>query len=96
MDGAGQAIARERRADTVWTVSCEAVSNMDHGNATAKVQMPTDPGVLVRLRLRTPGRRIIKSVTVNGAPWTSYSASDETVDLPGSAVHGAVSVAIRY
>ncbi len=77
-------------------VSYEVVSDTEHGKATAKVQMPTDPGVLVRLRLRTPGRRAIKSVIVNGAPWTRFSAGDETVDLPGSLVHGAVSVAVRY
>lgn len=78
------------------SVSYEVVSDLEHGKATAKVQMPMDPDVVVRLRLRTPGRRTIKSVTVNGTSWRRFSAGDETVDLPRSAVHGTVSVDVRY
>jgi hypothetical protein len=43
------------------------------------------PSAIV-LHLRHPRRTTLKSVTVNGKPWTDFDAARETVRLPASVV----------
>lgn len=78
------------------TVGYTVVSDLDHGKVTATVQMPTDKTVTIKLRLRTPGQRIIRSATVNGMNWTHFSPSEEAIDLPASSLRGTVQVTVQY
>jgi hypothetical protein len=77
-------------------VGYQVTSDLAHDKVAATVEMPADKAVIVKLRLRTPGRRTIHSVTVNGSNWSSFSQSDEAIDLPASSLHGTVQVTVVY
>ena len=57
----------------------EIVSDVDHGKITATVEMPSrNPPKSVLLRFRHPKASPIKSVTVNGKPWTDFDPVKES------------------
>jgi hypothetical protein len=77
------------------TVGYEIVSDVDHGKITATVTMPErNPPKTVRLRLRHPWAAPMKSVMVDGQPWTDFDAAKETIQLPGKP--GVLSVETFY
>ncbi len=77
------------------TVGYEAESDVDRGSVKATVRMPAGK-VRVKLRLRTPGHRAIRAVTVDGAAWKDFSSESETITLPASAVARTIHVAVAY
>jgi hypothetical protein len=48
----------------------------------------------IRLKLRTPGRLVEQSVTINGQPWAKFDSAAETIDLTGTT--GTVNIEVRY
>jgi len=77
------------------TVAYEIVSDADHGRISATVEMPSRrrPKEVV-LRFRHPKSAPIKSVTVNGKPWTEFNKDKETITLKG--LTGTVAVTAQY
>lgn len=70
-------------------------SDADHGRITATIEVPNrKPPHTIRLRLRHPSASPIKSVTVNGQPWTAFDPSTETVTLTDAL--GMVTVTATY
>jgi hypothetical protein len=73
----------------------EIISDVDNGTISATVEMPSrKPPKEVVLRFRHPKTAPIKSVTVNGKPWTEFNKDKETITLKGLA--GTVAVEARY
>ena len=73
----------------------EIVSDTDNGKITATVDLPSRrPPASVRLRLRHPKALPMKSVTVNGRPWTDFDPVQEVVVLRG--VRGTAKVETHY
>ncbi len=61
----------------------------------ATVEIPTrKPAQSVIVRFRHPASAPIKSVTVNGQPWTEFDAAKETVTL--KSLSGTVAVKANY
>jgi len=77
------------------TVAYEIVSDVDNGRITATVGLPArKPPSAVLLRLRHPQAAPIKSVTVNGKPWTDFDAAREVIRLHD--VVGTIRVEAAY
>ena len=77
------------------TVAYEIVSDADNGKIAATVEMPSrNPPKSVVLRLRHPKALPMKSVMVNGSPWTDFDPSKEAVRLHD--VKGSVKVEVGY
>jgi hypothetical protein len=76
-------------------VDYRIVSDVDHGRITATIEMPNrrTPKSLY-LRLRHPQAAAIKSVTVNGRPWTDFRADREWIELKG--LSGKVVITAGY
>ncbi len=68
-------------------VTYRIISDIEKGVARAEVTPPTRkaPKAIV-LHLRHPDRATLKSVKVNGKPWTDFDPKQEIVRLPGMGV----------
>ncbi len=66
------------------TAAYEIVSDVDHGKISATVGIPdrNPPGVVL-LRFRHPQALPMKSVRVNGTPWTDFDPAKEVIRLQG-------------
>ena len=114
----GKRIALRAAPTYFGRLSYEIVSDVDNGQITATVSMPTrqarpvgnawrtgadwwgapggpsrQPGQVL-LRLRHPKSAPIKTVTVNGKPWTEFNKDKETITLKG--LTGQVTVTAQY
>jgi hypothetical protein len=71
-------------------------SDIDNGKVRATVQMPEGAGAAsgISLRLRVPGKKAIKNVTVNGKSQRAFNSTDETVDLSGKT--GRLDIIVHY
>jgi hypothetical protein len=58
-------------------------SDIAHRKVSASIDLPPGYYATTKLRLRVPGGLVMRSVVVNGAKWTNFSAEQETVVLPG-------------
>ena len=59
------------------------------------LRVPEAPALrILRLRLRLPGGRPLRSVSVNGRPYARFDAAAETIDLSGRT--GTVGLVARY
>jgi len=77
------------------TVTYEIVSDVDSGKITATVEMPARKAPKeVVLRFRHPKSAPVKSVTVNGKPWTEFNKDKETITLKG--LTGTVTLTAQY
>jgi hypothetical protein len=77
----GQGIS-VRRATTRWGPVSFAVTPQDDGLIRAEIELPcTDSPVELLLRLRTPGGKRIRSVTLNGRMHTDFDADAEYVRI---------------
>ncbi len=77
------------------TVGYEIVSDAKSGKITATVEMPSRrPPKSVLLRFRHPKALPMKSVTVNGRPWTDFDPVKEVISLHD--IKGTVKVESRY
>jgi len=91
----GQRILVKNAPTHFGTASYEIVSDVDHGTISATIEMPArNPARSVVLRIRHPKASPIKSVIVNGKPWTDFDAAKETIKLKG--LTGTVAVAATY
>ncbi|MBN2311839.1 MAG: hypothetical protein JXR94_22865, partial [Candidatus Hydrogenedentes bacterium] len=91
----GKRIAVSNAPTCFGPFAYEITSDADNGKITAAVEMPSRrPPRSVLLRLRHPTGAAIKSVTVNGEPWTDFDATREVVRLHD--VGGSVSVVVAY
>ena len=63
-------------------VGFELLSDLDSGIVSANVKMPAANYGTIRLRLRVPGRRLMRQVEVDGEPWSNYDRDREFVLLP--------------
>jgi len=70
-------------------------SDIDHGKVSAVLHFPAGYGAATKVRLRVPGGKPIRAVTLNGAPWTDFSPDQEVVNLP-SGHQGKISVEASY
>jgi hypothetical protein len=80
----GKRIAVRNAPTDFGTLAYEIVSDVDHGQITATIEIPgrTAPGSVL-LRFRHPRALPIRSVTVNGQPWTRFDADREVIELVG-------------
>ena len=91
----GKKISVKNAPTYFGTVAYEIVSDADHGKIAATVEMPArKPPKAVLLRLRHPKSLPMKSVTVNGSPWTDFDPAKEVISLHG--VEGTVKVESHY
>jgi len=76
-------------------VGYELHSDIAHGRISAILHLPEGYRAATKLRLRVPGGKTLRAVTVNGAPWTDFSPEQEVVNLP-SGRHGQISIEASY
>ena len=71
-------------APTRWgSLSFSLHSQLQTGTIEARViALSMPPSVRIKLRLRVPDGRRIRSVSANGKPWDQFDAEDETVVVP--------------
>lgn len=91
----GQKISVRNAPTRFGNVSYEIRSDIDNGRILATVRLPEAFPAKVELRLRTPLGNTMRSVKVNGRPWTDFSAERQTVTIP-TRFKGEVSVEIAY
>ena len=77
------------------TVGYELHSDIDHGRISALMHLPEGYRAATKLRLRVPGGKTLRTVTVNGSPWSDFSAEQEVVNIP-SGHRGKISVEASY
>jgi hypothetical protein len=58
------------------------------------LNLPQNFAALTKVRLRAPNSAL-KSVTLNGKPWSNFDASTETITIPPGA-SGNLSIVARY
>ena len=75
-------------------VSFTIESQVAKGIIQAVVRPPSYEAVPVKLRLRHPAGKPLKTVTVNGAPWLKFDAKTEMIELP--AVKKELKLVARY
>jgi hypothetical protein len=93
--GQGKKISVKNAPTYFGTVSYEIVSAADAAAISATVEIPArKPAHSVIVRFRHPTSAPIKSVTVNGQPWTEFDAAKETITLKG--LSGTVAVKANY
>ncbi len=83
-------------APTRWgRVGYSIESHTKEGNISASVELPTSFPAVTKLRLRVPGDAKIKSVTLNGKPWTQFDAAQEMITIPAG-TSGTVRLIAKY
>ncbi len=76
-------------------VAYEIISNVDNGNITATIELPSrNSAEVVWLRLRHPKATAITSVEVDGTPWNSFDKDQELIRLEG--LKGKITVRANY
>ncbi|MHB8971735.1 MAG: hypothetical protein ACYC3X_01815 [Pirellulaceae bacterium] len=85
-----------RNAPTYFgTLAYAIVSDVDHGQITATIEIPNrNPPQSIRVRFRHPGALPIRSVQVNGQPWSEFNPDQEVIELRG--LTGKVVVMANY
>ena len=84
-------------APTRWgRVGFSMVSHLNQGEIVATVELPSERfGAVTKIRLRTPGHRLLKSVSVNGKGWSGFDSGEETVTIPAG-LSGKVRIVGSY
>jgi hypothetical protein len=79
----GKTISAESVPTRWGRVGFSIGSNLKEGKIAVEVNLPSNhfKGV-TKIRLRTPGNQPLKSVRLNGKPWTDFSPRDETITIP--------------
>ena len=91
----GKRISVKNAPTHFGTVAFEIVSDVDNGRITASVELPArKPPKELLLRLRHPKAVPVRSVTVNGQPWTDFDAAKEAIRLHD--IEGTVRLEARY
>jgi hypothetical protein len=93
--GQGRRIAVSRAPTCFGEAAYTITSDAANGAINAVVDLPSrNPPDDVRLRLRHPAAARIRSVRVDGKPWTDFDPAGEYVDLKG--LSGRVTVTALY
>ena len=80
----GKKISVKNAPTHFGTLAYEIVSDVDNGKITATIEIPNrNPVKSVLLRFRHPHAARIKSVTVNGKPWSRFNPGKEVIELKG-------------
>ena len=91
----GKKIAVKNAPTYFGPLAYEIVSDVDNGKITATVEIPSrNPPKSVVVRFRHPKAAPIKSVMVNGQPWSDFDPAKEIVRLRN--VRGSVKVETVY
>jgi hypothetical protein len=91
----GKTISVKNAPTHFGVLSCRIDSDVDRGAIRAVVDMPERvPPAELLLRLRHPKAARMRSVDVNGKPWTHFDPDREVVRLAG--LKGRVEVVARY
>jgi hypothetical protein len=81
--GEGKRFAVRNAPTRFGRVSYEAVSQWEKHRLAVTVELPAEGlRAELRVRLRAPGSRPVRSVTVNNRPWRQFDAAGEYVVLP--------------
>ena len=70
-------------------------SHIASGEITARLDLPQRLVATTKLRLRTPEKNLLKSVTVNGKQWSAFDAMGETITIPPRGA-SRVTIVARY
>jgi hypothetical protein len=91
----GKKIAVKNAPTYFGSLAYAIVSDVDNGKITATIEMPSrNPPNSLIVRFRHPKTAPIKSVTVNGQPWTRFDKDKEIIELTGTT--GRVMVVANY
>ncbi len=91
----GQKVSISDAPTRFGEVGYEMRSDIDHGTVSAVLHFPVGYNATTKLRLRVPGEKQIRAVTVNNVRWTDYSAEQEVISIPPRS-GGAVKVVASY
>jgi len=91
----GKTIAVKGAPTRFGSVGYELHSDIDHGKISAVLDLPEGYRATTKLRLRAPAGKLLRSVTLNGAPWSDFSAEQEVVNLPPGR-QGKISIEASY
>ncbi len=81
----GKKIVVQSAPTRFGNISYEIHSAIDRKSVSAMVDFPAGYKAATRLRCRVPEGKPIRSVTLNGAPWTKFSAEQESISIPAGA-----------
>jgi hypothetical protein len=91
----GKKVAVKNAPTYFGTLAYEIVSDVDNGKIAATIEIPSrNPPKSVIVRFRHPKAAPIKSVMVNGQPWTGFNKDKEVIELTG--LTGKVTVVAGY
>ena len=91
----GKKIAVKNAPTYFGSVAYEIVSDVDNGKITATVEIPSrNPLKSVIVRFRHPKATPIRSVMVNGEPWTGFDKDKEVIEPTG--LTGKVAIIAGY
>jgi hypothetical protein len=92
-DGKNMSVAQ---APTRWgRVGYSIASHLTQGNIVATVELPATFAATTKVRLRAPQDKKMKSVTLNGKPWTQFDAGDESITIPAGTT-GKIRLVAQY
>jgi hypothetical protein len=92
----GKKIVVQNAPTRFGNISYEIHSTIDRGSLAASVDFPAGYKAATQLRCRVPGGKQIRSVTLNGAPWTHFSAEQEWISIPaGAEAHVKLEIAYQ-
>jgi hypothetical protein len=93
--GDGKRITVRNAPSAFGPVAYEIVSQLGEGKIITTLELPSlRPAKVVLLRLRNPGVAAIRSVEINGKPWSDFDPEKETIRLTG--LSGSVVVRASY
>lgn len=78
----GKTIAVTNAPTRFGNVGYELDSDIDHGRISAILRLPAGYPAATKLRLRVPGGKVLRRVTLNGTAWSDFSPEQEVVNLP--------------
>jgi hypothetical protein len=71
-------------------------SHLDQQRINVALELPTSESAHETiLRLRTPGKKRLRSVTLSSTPWSRFDPEAETISFPQTA-HGSISLIATY
>jgi hypothetical protein len=91
----GKTIAVTDAPTRFGNVGYKIHSDIDHGKVSAALFLPEGYRAATKLRLRVPGGKVLRSVTLNGSSWTDFSPEQEIVNIP-SGRQGKITVEASY
>ncbi len=91
----GKKIAVAGAPTRFGSVGYELRSEIAAGKVSAVVNLPKGYRATTKLRLRVPGGKQIRAVSLDGAAWKDFSAQQEVVTIPPSH-QGTVHIEVSY